>query len=147
LTVRGSQTYRLLPTQATLDAVLAWSHDLLTDIERRLLRRLAWFAGSFTVAGARAVMAQDCPTDPVLQEMIIGLVSKSLLVPNNAVAKGRWHLHGAVRHFAGEKLRQSGDAELTAWCHAAFFRDSIAAATLGGTPHDPSGRMSCKCTT
>jgi predicted ATPase/DNA-binding winged helix-turn-helix (wHTH) protein len=132
-----TQGWAELPTRATLDAALEWSQGLLTDSERRLLQRLAWFAGGFTVAGARAAMAEDCPTDPALQAMIVGLVSKSLLVPDDVDAAGRWHLHDAVRRFGGEKLRQSGDADLTARRHAAFFRDSIAAVTLGnGRPRE-----------
>src|SRR6202044_2123153 len=38
-----------LPRQRTLRATLDWSHELLPETERRLLRRLSVFAGGFTV--------------------------------------------------------------------------------------------------
>src|SRR4051794_9763845 len=46
-----------LPRQQTLRALIDWSYDLLTDSERALLRRLAVFAGGWTLEGAEAVTA------------------------------------------------------------------------------------------
>src|SRR5258707_1228165 len=45
-----------LPRHRTLRATLDWSHELLPDAERRLLRRLAVFPGGFTIDAAAAVM-------------------------------------------------------------------------------------------
>ncbi len=45
-----------LPRQRTLRATLDWSHELLPETERRLLRRLAVFPGGFTIDAAAAVM-------------------------------------------------------------------------------------------
>jgi non-specific serine/threonine protein kinase len=47
--------------QRTLRATLDWSHALLTGPERALLRRLAVFAGGFTVEAAEAVGAGGYP--------------------------------------------------------------------------------------
>jgi class 3 adenylate cyclase len=46
-----------LPRQKTLRALIDWSHDLLSEPERALLRRLAVFAGGFTLDAAEAVAA------------------------------------------------------------------------------------------
>jgi predicted ATPase/DNA-binding SARP family transcriptional activator len=54
----GSRT--ATPRQQTLQATLDWSYDLLSEPERALLRRLAVFAGSFTLEAAEAVCS-----DPV----------------------------------------------------------------------------------
>ena len=43
-----------VPRQQTLHALIDWSWDLLTDDDRRLLRRLSIFAGGWTVPGGRA---------------------------------------------------------------------------------------------
>ena len=51
----GSRT--ALPRQQTLRATLDWSYDLLTEPERRLLRRLSVFAGGAPLEAAEAV----CP--------------------------------------------------------------------------------------
>ena len=46
------------PRHQTLRAAIDWSHDLLTDAERAVLRRLSVFAGGWTLeAGAFALAA------------------------------------------------------------------------------------------
>jgi predicted ATPase len=47
-----------LPRQQTLGATVAWSYDLLTDLERDLLRRLSVFAGGFDLRAAEAVCTE-----------------------------------------------------------------------------------------
>ena len=39
----------------TLEATIAWSHDLLTNEEQVVLRRLSVFAGSFSLEAAEQV--------------------------------------------------------------------------------------------
>ena len=46
-----------LPRHQTLRATLDWSYELLTDTEQALLRRLAVFAGAFSLEAAGAVVA------------------------------------------------------------------------------------------
>ncbi|MDP1820445.1 MAG: AAA family ATPase, partial [Acidimicrobiales bacterium] len=46
-----------LPRHQTLRASVDWSHDLLSNGEQMVLRRLGVFAGSFTVGGAEWVCA------------------------------------------------------------------------------------------
>jgi non-specific serine/threonine protein kinase len=53
LLTRGSRT--ALPRHQTLRATLDWSHDLLTEPEQVLFRRLAVFAGGFALEAAEAV--------------------------------------------------------------------------------------------
>jgi predicted ATPase len=48
-----------LPRHQTLRATLDWSYELLTESERVVLRRLAVFAGGFTMQAASAVAADD----------------------------------------------------------------------------------------
>ncbi len=45
--------------QHTLEATVDWSYDLLSDTERRLLRRLSTFAGGWTLESAEHVCAGD----------------------------------------------------------------------------------------
>jgi predicted ATPase len=51
----GSRT--AMPRQQTLRATLDWSYELLGEPERLLLRRLAVFAGGWTLEAAEAVCA------------------------------------------------------------------------------------------
>src|SRR5687768_5643615 len=53
LLVGGSRTAPL--RHQTLEATIAWSHDLLAEDERAVLRRLSVFAGSFGLEAAEAV--------------------------------------------------------------------------------------------
>src|SRR4029079_8476500 len=48
-----------VPRQQTLHALIDWSWDLLTDDDRRLLRRLAVFTGGWTVPLAARVVGDD----------------------------------------------------------------------------------------
>ena len=52
--------------QQTLEATIAWSYALLDESERSLYRRLAVFAGGFSLDGAQAVAADDLDAFDVL---------------------------------------------------------------------------------
>src|SRR5262249_3672925 len=50
-----------LPRQRTLQAMIDWSYDLLSEAERAVLRRLSVFAGGWTVEAAEAVCGELAP--------------------------------------------------------------------------------------
>ena len=65
----------------TLEATLDWSHDLLTDDERIVLRRLAVFRGGWTLDAAEEVCAGDgVPRDDVL-DLLFRLVDRRSSCP------------------------------------------------------------------
>src|SRR5262249_7801799 len=70
----GSRT--ALPRQQTLQALIDWSHDLLSERERILFRRLCVFAGGWTLAAAEGI----CPDDGIgaadVLDLLTGLVDK-----------------------------------------------------------------------
>src|ERR1700723_3541080 len=51
-----------IPRHRTMRAVLDWSHDLLSDGERRFLRALGIFRGDITVEAATSVAADPGET-------------------------------------------------------------------------------------
>src|SRR5262249_17826249 len=55
-----------LPRQQTLRATLDWSYEFLTAIEQTVLRRLAVFAGAFTLEAATAVVTADALDAPAV---------------------------------------------------------------------------------
>src|SRR2546422_349733 len=68
-----------LPRQQTLRATLDWSYELLSEPERITLRRLAVFAGGFSLEAATAVVSSpDLPASEV-SDWVAGLVSRSLV--------------------------------------------------------------------
>ena len=111
-----------LPRHQTLRATLDWSYELLAEPECILLRRLAIFAGPFSLDAAGAVA-----TNPELarSEVIGGitnLVAKSLVVAE-VEGTARYRLLDTTRAYAAEKLSESGEREGIARCHAAYYRD------------------------
>ena len=93
--------------QQTLRATVEWSHNLLDEEERTLLRRLSAFAGSFDLAGAEAVAAGGELTDRAVVPCLARLVKKSLVVP----VEGRYRLHETIREFARERLEESAELD------------------------------------
>ncbi|WP_165969084.1 hypothetical protein, partial [Actinomadura sp. KC06] len=99
----------------SLRAVLAWSHDLLDEEERRLFRRLAVFAGGFDLDAVLAVTPGT--TAGAAADVLGRLVDKSLVV---RAGQGRWRLLETVRAFAGEQLALGGEEAALRDLHLAW---------------------------
>ena len=117
LLVGGDRT--VLPRQQTLRALIDWSHELLTDRERMLFRRLAVFAGGFTLESAEALQAAGGDDADDVIVILSQLVEKSLVVLEPA--SGRYRLLETVRQYAQERLEESGEENDTRARHLAFF--------------------------
>lgn len=90
----------------SMRAVIDWSHDLLDDQERALLRRLAVFVGSFDLAAAVAVTPGH---DPASIADLLGRLTDKHLVAHQQPAPGWWRLPTTIRAYAGDQLRTSGE--------------------------------------
>lgn len=91
---------------ASLVAALDWSHQLLGDAERAVLRRVAIFAGGFTLEAAEQVALDPRDVAPALTE----LADRSLLTVE-AVNGRRFRLLETVRDYALTKLDEAGETE------------------------------------
>ena len=91
--------HRRVERHQTLQAAIDWSHDLLTDAERVMLRRLAVFRGSFTAAAATAVCAVTSA-----EATLRALVDRSLVVAEARSTATRYRLLETMRAFADERL-------------------------------------------
>ena len=121
-----------LPRQQTLRALIDWSHDLLTEKERILFRRLAVFAGGWTIEATEAVCSGGEIGEAEVMDRLGELVDKSLVMV--AADGGRYRLLETVRQYAGERLTQSGEDNATRSRHAAFylqFAEQVAPELLG----------------
>src|SRR5712675_372801 len=76
-----------MPRHQTLRATLDWSYDLLTEAERVILRRLAVFAGVFSLEAARAVALDDAVAGSEVVDCVANLVAKSLVTADTG---GEW---------------------------------------------------------
>ncbi|MEA2770816.1 MAG: hypothetical protein QOD93_3778, partial [Acetobacteraceae bacterium] len=68
-----------LPRQRTLRATFDWSYDLLSEVERLVLRRLSIFACGFTLEAAGAVAGSAEMTRSGIVDCVANLVGKSLV--------------------------------------------------------------------
>jgi non-specific serine/threonine protein kinase len=140
-----------LPRQRTLQATIDWSYDLLSADERRLLARLSVFAGGWGVEAAEEVVScelrvaseeqdegarapgQDSglatrnsqlATSLAAHDVLDGLtrlVDKSLVVAERHETGTRYNMLETIRRYAGEKLRESGEAPALAARHLDWF--------------------------
>ncbi|HEY2372571.1 MAG TPA: BTAD domain-containing putative transcriptional regulator [Gaiellaceae bacterium] len=152
-----------LTRQQTLRATIEWSHDLLGGEERVLFRRLAVFAGTFSLNAAEEV----CAGGPIelrhVADLLARLVDKSLVI----VDAGRYRLLDTIRQFAAERLgdaaeREAVEARLLDWAVALasahdpdtqagaqsrslesleLDHDNVRAALDGGLRNDPQGAL------
>jgi predicted ATPase/DNA-binding CsgD family transcriptional regulator len=110
-----------VPRQQTLEASVEWSHDLMLEAERVLLRRLSVFIGGFTLEAAEGV----CPGDSLDAQHVLDLLShladKSLVFVDEEGASGRFHLLETVRQFAARRLQEAGESSATRTRHYEFF--------------------------
>ncbi|HYW88015.1 MAG TPA: AAA family ATPase, partial [Chloroflexota bacterium] len=105
----------------SLRAAIDWSHALLERQEQLLLRRLAVFAGGWTLASAERVCAGgELPAVDVL-DALAGLARKSLVVADRAQGERRFRLLETVREFALEQLEAGAEAGLVHQRHAAYY--------------------------
>ena len=107
--------------QQTMRDAIAWSHDLLTPEEQVLFRRLAVFAGGFTLEAAEAVASG--PGEPGIDpfEGVASLLDKSLLRQEAGPGgEPRFTMLETVREFALEQLAASGEEDAIRQRHAAW---------------------------
>ena len=116
----GSRT--AVPRHRTLRAAIDWSHELLSQKEQVLFRRLSVFAGGFTLEAAEAVCAgEDLEREEVLN-LLTALADKSLvLVAEQQRSEARYRLLETVRQYGREKLNESGEEPAIKRHHANFF--------------------------
>ena len=108
------------PRHRTLEAVTDWSYELLSREERRVFRRLAVFAGGWTLDAAQAVCADVLAADAVL-DLVIQLVDKSLAAADTREAGARYRMLETVREYGLSKLAQTGEEGETRRRHRDWY--------------------------
>ena len=121
-----------LPRQRTLQALIDWSWDLLTDKERVLLQRLSVFGGGMGLEAVETVCeGHDLESYEVL-DLLEGLVNKSLVVAKHgAEIEARYHLLETIRQYAQEQLTLRGESESYRDRHRDYFLHVCQQAKLG----------------
>ena len=120
------------PRHRTLRATIEWSHDLLSEPEQVLFRRLAVFAGGCTLDAAESVC------DPEL-EALEGLLDKNLLQRRDDTPEPRLSMLESIRDFGAERLALAGETLALRARHADYFRtlaNRMDAALRAGEPEE-----------
>jgi predicted ATPase len=126
---RLDQRFRLLtggdrtavPRQQTLAAAIGWSHDLLTDDERRLFRGLSVFAGGWTLDAAERICATDASAGGEVLDLLTRLIDKSMVVAEAGCGVERYVLLETLRQYGQERLAESGEADAIRDRHFAYY--------------------------
>jgi predicted ATPase/DNA-binding SARP family transcriptional activator len=135
LALLGSGSRAGLTRQQTLRATLEWSHDLLTDTERSLYRRLGVFAGSFGIEAVEHVtqaLPGEAGGSPV--DLLGALVDKSLVQVEAGPGTNRYRLLETVRLDARERLGAAGELAAVEAAHREWY---VEAARVADRDLDP----------
>ncbi|HUA07485.1 MAG TPA: tetratricopeptide repeat protein [Solirubrobacteraceae bacterium] len=116
--VLRTASHRAPTRQRTLLAALDWSHDLLEEDERTLLRRLAVFSGGFELEAAETVCAGAGLDRLDIADVLGRLVEKSMVVADaRSSRERRYRLLETVRMYAQARLDEAGETGAVAEHH------------------------------
>ena len=97
------------PRQQSLRASIEWSHRLLQEPERALLRRLSVLDDEFTLEAAEAVGGFDGVRSAEVAYVLDRLVAQSLVHAAKGGATTRYRVSAPIRQFGREKLDEAGE--------------------------------------
>jgi predicted ATPase/DNA-binding winged helix-turn-helix (wHTH) protein len=96
------------PRQQTLLAAFDWSHELLTEPQRVVFRRLAVFTGTFSLEAARSIVVDDRIDEWAVVDVIGELIDRSLVVATGG-DNPRYVLLETGRSYAQMRLAEAGE--------------------------------------
>src|SRR5437763_1949464 len=105
----------------TLQAAIDWSHELLAEPSRILFRRLAVFAGGFTLEAAEKVCGFGSLRESSVLDELGELVDQSLVQVYDTAAGTRYAMLDTVRAYGQGQLVAAGESEEQAGRHAGYF--------------------------
>ena len=110
----------------TLRATVDWSHELLSDEERVLWRRLSVFAGSFGLQAAEDVCSGAGLEREQILDLVASLVAKSILTMGHGGRRGRYRLLETLRLYGAQRLAEADEDVELARRHAGWYAELIA---------------------
>jgi len=110
-----------LPRHQTLRAMIEWSYNMLLEQERLLFRRLAVFAGGWTLEAAESVCKGGSVKNEEVLNLLGQLINKSLVIAEQTGHESRYHMLETIRQYAREKLLEAGGIEVVRNKHLVYF--------------------------
>lgn len=114
-----------LPRHQTLQAMLDWSYNLLSESERRVLYRLSAFVGPFQLAAAQWIATDTVLTEAEVVATIESLIDKSLLSSSILNGSSYLRLLDTTRAYASAKLADSGEVNTVSRKLAEYLIEQI----------------------
>ena len=109
---RLDDRFRLLGgRERTLEAVVAWSYDLLSEPERELFTRLAVFTADFSLEAVEKVVADAVVAERDILDLLTRLVEKSLVTTVIADDSYRYRLLETLREYALDRSDETGEVD------------------------------------
>jgi predicted ATPase len=109
-----------LPRHQTLNAMLDWSYNLLSEREKVVLCRLSVFVGDFTLQAARSVASDTKVDEADVIDAVASLVAKSLIC-TTVLDESTYRLLDTTRAYAAAKLAECDEADRIARRHAIVY--------------------------
>ena len=110
--------------QQTLRGAIAWSHELLTPGERRLMARLSVFVGGCELDSAEAVCGPASELDGLdVLDGLMSLADQSIVRAEEIDGATRFRMLDTIREFAAEQLSAAGERAAIERRHADTFVD------------------------
>jgi predicted ATPase/DNA-binding CsgD family transcriptional regulator len=104
----------------TLRGALDWSHDLLSEREAVLFRRLSVFTGGMGLHAVEKVCSGDDLHSDHVVDLLTSLVAKSLLVADTTRPRARYHMLETIRAYARYRLGEAGEGHALSCRHATW---------------------------
>lgn len=106
--------------QRTMEATLDWSHHLLEPAAQALFRRLAVFAGGWSLDAAEHIGSLGVDPGSVVP-ILSQLVDHSLVVRDGEGQLSRYRMLAPIAEYAGQRLAESEERDAVALAHATYF--------------------------
>jgi predicted ATPase/DNA-binding SARP family transcriptional activator len=112
------------PRHRTLRAVVEWSWDLLSPLEREVAEHFSVFASGATEAAVAAVAPswRDGTAPEELSDVLHALVDKSLLTAARTADGTRFRMLETLREYGAERLAELGLITAARTGHARWFQ-------------------------
>ncbi len=112
IATRLDDRFRLLKAgERTLEAVVAWSYDLLTDAEREVFVRLGVFPADFSLDAAEMVVSDAVVDEGDILDLLTRLVEKSLVTTVITDDSYRYRLLETLREYALARLDERDETD------------------------------------
>jgi predicted ATPase/DNA-binding winged helix-turn-helix (wHTH) protein len=131
------------PRHRSLEVMLDWSFQLLGDLDRRVLTRLAVFKGAFSIKAAEFVANLEEGDRWAITQAVENLVDRSLLAIRVSGGMHFYRMLDVTRYYTDVKLRESDEYAALTRKHALLclldLKSAFATDIGGGGAPAPAG--------